>query len=149
MSEQLLRNPDIEPSLEIIAEGLCEANAAYLDFLKELKGHCIDLEWRYYNDGSSWLGKGLYKWTGARGGQNEVTAFWLSIWEGFFKVTVYIPEKSRQDALCLPLSESGKELLENAKQIGKLKFFPMIFDLNSHDLFTDVFTLIDFRKQIK
>jgi len=42
---------------------------------------------------------------GVRGGQKEVTAFWLSIWDGFFKTTFYIPEKARSEALNLPLDD--------------------------------------------
>jgi len=40
-----------------------------------------------------------------RGGQKEVTAFWLSIWDGFFKTTFYIPEKARSEALNLSLDD--------------------------------------------
>ena len=102
MSEiQLLRDPDIGPTRAIIAEALGTVNNAYESFVVDLKNHDIDLEWRYYTDGKAWLGKDLYKWTGARGGQNEVTAFWLSIWEKFFKVTIYIPEKSSLERLLI------------------------------------------------
>jgi len=147
--DQLLRNPDIEPTSEVIAGGLGAANDAYAKFINGLKSHDIDLEYRYYTDGKSWLGKGLHKWTGIRGGQKEVTAFWLSIWDGFFKVTLYIPEKCRVDALSLPLDEEIKKMIAESKQIGKLKFFPITFDLQSVELFDAVYTLIDFRKTIK
>ena len=35
--EQLLRNPDIEPSSGVIAKALGEANNAYIKFINELK----------------------------------------------------------------------------------------------------------------
>ena len=89
------------------------------------------------------------KWTGARGGQKEVTAFWLSIWDSFFKVTIYIPKKSRAEALSLPLDVEIKSMIEDTKQMGKLKFFPVIFDLKSDELLGQVYTLIDFRKKLK
>ena len=117
--------------------------------MEELKNHDIQAEWRYYNDGKAWLGKGLYKWTTSRGTQKEVTAFWLSIWDGFFKVTLYIPEKYRTEALNLPLGDEIKKMIKESKQIGKLKFFPLIFDLRSDELFEDILTLIDFRKTLK
>lgn len=94
---QLLRNPDIEPSSNVIAEALGESNSAYIKFINELASHDIHLELRYYNDGKAWLAKGIFRWTGARGGQKETTGFWLSIWNGFFKVTIYVPEKARAD----------------------------------------------------
>lgn len=145
----LLRNPDIEPTSEIIAEGLGAANNAYIKFIGELESHDIQMGWRYYTDGKAWLAKGLYKWTGVRGGQKEVTAFWLSIWDGFFKVTIYVPEKNRADALNLPLNVEIKQMIVDSKQMGKLKFFPLVFDLRSDELFDAVYTLVDFRKRIK
>ena len=149
MNEQLLRNPDIAPTSEVISEALGAVNVEYVKFIDALK-HCdIEVEWRYYNDGKSWLGKGLYKWTGTRGGQKEVTAFWLSIWDGFFKVTFYIPEKARSEALELPVGEDINAMLAAAKPMGKLKFFPLTFDLKSDELFDDIYTLVNFRKMIK
>ncbi len=148
MAEQLLRDPATEPTSESIAEGLAEANAAYLSFIEGLATRDIDLDWRYYPDGSAWLGKGLHKWTGARGGQKEVTAFWLSIWDGFFRVTIYVPEKARANALGLPLDPETREMVETAKQVGKLKFFPLVFDLRTDERFGTVYMLIDFRKTL-
>jgi len=152
--QQLLRNADIEPTSEVIAEALGSSNTAYIKFIEGLKSHDIQMEWRYYNDGKAWLAKGLYKWAGVRGGQNEITAFWLSIWDGFFKTTFFIPEKVRLEALNLPVDGNIKEMIADSKQMGKLKFFPLVFDLRSDgmrsdELFDDVYTLIDFRKIIK
>ena len=127
--EQTLRNPDIEPSSEVIAKALGDANNAYIKFINELASHDIQLEWRYYNDGKAWLAKGLYKWTGARGGQKEITVFWLSIWDSFFKVTIYFPEKNREEVLRLPLDNKVKLMMADSKQMGKLRSFPLVFDL--------------------
>jgi len=146
---QLLRNPDIEPSSDVIAKGLGEANNAYIKFINELTSQDIHLEWRYYNDGKAWLAKGLFKWTGVRGGQNEKTVFWLSIWEGFFKVTIYVPEKSRTDVLSLPLDNEVKLMIEASQQMGKLKYFPLVFELYSDAMLEAVYTLVDFRKSVK
>ena len=147
--QQLLRDPDIAPTSEVIAEALGLANTAYVKFIGGLKEHDIEAEWRYYSDGKVWLGKGMYKWTGVRGGQKEVTAFWLSIWDGFFKVTFYIPEKARFEAINLPLADDIKNMIKEAAQMGKLKFFPLTFDLCSGELIDDIYTLVEFRKMIK
>ena len=149
MSAQLLRDPNTKPTSDVIAAGLGAANAAYLHFINGLHAHEITLNWRYYTDGNAWLGKGLYRWAGPRGGQNEVTAFWLSIWENVFKVTLYIPEKARADALRLPLGDEIKAMIHEARQVGKLKFFPLTFEFDNGEAFDDLYALIDFRKQIK
>ncbi len=60
-----------------------------------------------------------------------------------------MPEKARADALKLPLDDEIKEMIEHASQIGKLKFFPLIFEVRSEELFGVIYTLIDFRKTMK
>lgn len=148
--QQLLRNPDIQPSSDVVAKALGEANDAYLKFVNELASHDIQLEWRYYPDGKAWLAKGLYKWVGVRGGQKEKTVFWLSIWDGFFKVSIYVPEKYRADVLCLPLDDEVKRMIADSKQMGnKLKYFPLVFEVSSQEIFEAMFSLADFKKSIK
>ena len=148
--KQLLRNPDIQPTSDIIAEALQDANDSYIKFLNELANQDIDLEWRYYTDGKAWLGKGLYKWLGVRGGQKVTTVFWLSIWEAFFKITIYIPEKARDDLFSLPLNNTVKQMINDSKQMGnRLKFFPLVFELNSNESFEEIHILFDFKKSLK
>jgi hypothetical protein len=147
--EQMLRNHDIEPSSDVIAKALGESNNAYIKFIKELTSHDIHLEWHYYNDGKAWLAKGLFKWKGVRGGQNEKTVFWLSIWDGFFKVTIYLPEKVHTDVLSLPFDNEIKQMIEASQQMGKLKYFPIVFDVWSDEMFDSIFLLADFRKSVK
>lgn len=149
IKKQLLRNPDIQPTNDVVAKALGEANNVYMKFVNELASHDVQLEWRYYNDGKVWLAKGLYKWTGVRGGQNESTVFWLSIWEGFFKVTIYVPEKARADISSLPLDNKVKLMIADSKQMGKLKYFPLVFDMCSNEMFEAIFSLADYRKSIK
>jgi len=151
MSEelQLMRDPAIEPTDEVLAECLGKSNDAYIKFVDGLEQHDMQLEWRYYNDGGAWLGKGLYKWTTARGTEKEMNVFWLSIWDGFFRVSFFIPEKVRADSLSLPLKGETKKMIEISKQMGKLKFFPLLFDLREDKLFDDIFKLADFKKTIK
>ena len=127
--EPLFRDENRRPTTEIIAEILGPANSTYTSFIEELEDHDIQVEWRYYHDGKTWLGKGLYTWSTIRGTQKERNTFWLSIFDGFFKVTIYIPERVRTEALNLPLNHEVLKMIEDSKQIGKLKFFPLIFDL--------------------
>jgi len=147
--QQLLRDAGFNPTRELIAQGLGEADGAYAKFLETLEGHGIQADWRYYNDGKAWLAKGLYKWVTVRGTQKETTAFWLSIWAGFFRVTIFMPEKHRAEALGLSLGGEVAQMVAEAKQMGKLKFSPLVFDLRSDELFDDIFALIDFKKLLK
>lgn len=143
---QLLRDPDIQPTEDVIANALGEAYGAYGQFINELTNHDIQIEWRYYTDGKAWLAKGLDRWTGVRGGKHETTIFWMSIWDGFFKVSFFIPEKIRAEAHSLPLADKIKLLIADSKQMGtKFKYFPLVFDLCSDEMLESVFTLVDFK----
>lgn len=146
---QLLRNPDIQPTSDIITKALSKANTAYIKFVNELANRDIQLVWRYYNDGKAWLAKGLHKRIGVRGGVSEKTVLWLSIWENFFKVTIYIPEKYRLEVYDLPFDDDVKSIIANSKQMGKLKFFPLAFDVDSDEVFTTIFSLVDFIKSTR
>jgi hypothetical protein len=64
-------------------------------------------------------------------------------------VTIYFPEKSRADVLSLPLDNEVKLIISDSRQMGKLNYFPLVFDLRSDEMFEAVFMLSDFRKSIK
>lgn len=146
---QLFRDPDTEPTGDVLAQALAEANNAYVKFVSELENRNIELVWRYYTDGKSWLAKGLYQWTGVRGGKKEMTVFWLSIWDGFFKVSIFVPEKCREDISRLPLTEEVKQMIADAKQMGnQLRYFPLVFEIRSDEMFSVLFELMDFKKRI-
>ena len=108
----------------------------------------MNLEWRYYNDGKAWLGKGLHKWKSARGNDKEKTIFWLSIWDEFFKVSIFIAEKAREGLNALKLNKNTVKMIEEAKQMGKLKFFALVFEVYS-DLPDDLALLMNYQKSVK
>lgn len=149
ISQQLLRNPDIKPTNQVIAKGLGEANNTYIRFVNDLKKYGISLmEWRYYNDSKAWLSKGEYKWTTSRGTNKVKPIFWLSIYEGFFKVSFSFSEKTRDKLLALSVGEETKKLIENAKPHGKsMKYLSIIFDIEDDKQMNDIYILAQFRKE--
>jgi hypothetical protein len=40
-------------------------------------------------------------------------------------------------------------MISDSRQMGKLNYFPLVFDLRSDEMFEAVFMLSDFRKSIK
>lgn len=149
MAEQLLRDANIEPTDEVIAAALGEVYDAYATFAGGLAARDVQVQWRYYNDGKSWLGKCIYAWTTSRGTSKEATMCWLSVWEGFFRVGIMIPAKHQEGALALPLSDAVRDKVQQAEQPGKMKTIPLGFDLCDDSLFADLYALIDFKKQLK
>jgi hypothetical protein len=148
--KQLLRNPDIEPSDTVLNECLLDAYPVYVQFLDELNKNDISLIWRYYPDGKAWLAKGIYQWIGKRGAQKEKTLFWCSVWNGFFKLVIYVPEEKREELLNLTINEDLKESISEIKRMGDtFRTLPIVFDIHSIELFESMFMIIDFKKGLK
>lgn len=61
-------------------------------------------------------------------------------------MTLHIPEKARLDVLSLPIDDEVKLLIVNSKQMEKLKFFPLVFDLCTDEKLETIYTLADFKK---
>lgn len=147
--KQLLRDPSVEPTDDMIADCLGPAGEVYTKFLEELKAYGISLmDWRFYNDGKAWLSKGEYKWTTARGTDKVKPIFWISIWDGFFKISFNFSEMTRAKLLSLPISENTKTMIENVEPNGsKMKFIPVIFNVDHEKQFVDILLVAQFRKE--
>ncbi len=148
MPMQLLRDINIEPNEEIIASCLGKTNNIYKTFIEELNKNNISLmEWRYYKDGKAWLSKGEYKWTTSRGTNKIKTIFWLSIWEGFFKISFFFPCNMKEELLKLPISKDIKNLIKNTNPMGKtMRFMPIVFNVNNDKQLDDILILANFKK---
>jgi len=147
--EQLLRNPEIQPTDKIIADGLGETYKAYTKFVKEAEHYGISfMDWRFYNDGKAWLSKGEYKWTTPRGANKAKPLFWLSIWSGFFRVAFFFGFDIKKDLLELSISQTAKDIIENVEPMGKtMRFLPLVFDISSEEQLGDLYILSEFRKE--
>ena len=69
-------------------------------------------QWRYYNDGKSWLMKVVRK---------SKTIFWLSVWNGFFRITFYFGDKAEKAIFDSPVSEKLKQEFKNGKRLGSIR----------------------------
>ena len=146
--QQLLRDPNIEPTIEVLAEGLGAAYEPYFAFINELGEYGITLmDWRFYNDGKAWLTKGEYKWTTPRGAKKVKPIFWLSIWEGFFRITFFFSTSVQTELQELPIGKETRELIINAKPMGKtMRYIPVIIDIKTSQQLNDVYHIAQFRK---
>jgi len=95
-------------------------------------------EWRYYNDGKSWLMKVTRK---------TKTIFWLAVFEGGFRTTCYFSDKASQDIEASSISEKLKQQFGEGKRYGKIRGISITFgkqkDIN------DLKTLIDIKLRLK
>lgn len=136
----ILNNPDLYPDKDVLKEVLTENVLIIYDKLLKVitsdNESKFSAEWRYYNDGKSWLCKVVNK---------KRTIFWLSVWEGYFKVSFYFTEKHKEGIASLPISESAKNQFIGAKPIGKL--IPFTIEVYSEEQLADVLTIAKFRTQ--
>lgn len=140
-AQMLLRNPEIFPSEEVLKDVLGESVYNVMNALiVSITGdeYNLSIEWKYYNDGKAWLGKVVHK---------KKTVFWISVWEGFFKVSFYFTEKHIEAIAALNIFENVKEEFCNAKPVGRL--IPMIFDVNKEEQLADLMTVVSFKKSLK
>ncbi|MDR0748626.1 MAG: DUF3788 domain-containing protein [Tannerellaceae bacterium] len=137
----LLKDPEVFPSNEVLKETLGDDIYKVLGSFVETiisEEYGLAPEWRFYNDGKAWLCKTVYK---------KKTVFWLSVWEGFFKVSFFFTEKHLDAIAALNISEAIKDEFAKAKPVGRL--IPMIFDVCKKEQLDDLLTVVRHKKSLK
>jgi hypothetical protein len=102
MDRPLLTDPDEFPGDEVLARQLGPAKPAWDAFMALLKTDYpqVAAEWRYYNDGKSWLCKVRRK---------DKTVCWVSVWHHFFKVAFYLNLRAEPLVCASSLDKDIKE----------------------------------------
>jgi hypothetical protein len=139
METQLLRDPEIFPSKDVLKEVLGQAYGVWEELeTQAVQNFTLTLDWNYYKDGKAWLCKVCHK---------KKTVFWLSVWDGFFKTSFFFTEKHLEDIAALNISKKIKEDFSRAKPVGKLR--PMLINIDKTEQLTDVLKIIKFKKEAK
>lgn len=140
-AKMLLRNPDVFPSDKVLnrvlGDNLYNVLESFLGTITS-EEYGLSIEWRFYNDGKTWLGKVTHK---------KKTIFWLSVWEGFFKVSFYFTEKHREAIAALDISEAIRQEFALAKPAGKL--IPLLIDVDNSNQLQDIWTIVRLKKRLK
>lgn len=138
-TEQLLRNPDEYPEQPVLKKALGSAFPSLSKMFNAFDSDefCLSHEWRYYKDGSSWLCKIQFK---------KKTVCWLSIWDGYFKISFYFTEKTRGGVGSLDISPKVKSSFSDAKPVGRL--IPLIIDVADIEQLADVLAIANYKKSL-
>jgi len=149
-SENLqLRNREAMPTSEILEQTLGESYAAYEAFQEGLPNLDIEQEWQWYTPHKAWFARGQHWWTTPRGTNKEKTLYWLYVYDGFFSVAVWFKEKNRSEAMKANVSEKTQQLILDAKTHGKMPTFPVILDITTVELLSDIYALINCKKELE
>jgi hypothetical protein len=136
MEHPLLNDPAVSPTAELLEEALGRAYPALRAFTDTILSDEFSLipEWRYYRDGKAWLCKIT---SGKR------TAAWLSVWRGYFKVTLYFTEKSGAGIDELAIADSLKEQYRSHRPVGRLK--PLVVEVKKKAQLRDIYTVLHYK----
>jgi len=114
MEQAILSDKNQYPTEEIIYSHIGKSKSLWLSLFENIHKDHPDFteEWRYYNDGKSWLMKVQRK---------KKTVFWLSIVKDSFRTTFYFPDKAKNILLKSTISDALKEQYKEGKNYGKIR----------------------------
>ena len=120
MDQLVLSDKTQFPTEEIIFSHLGKAKNIWVSFFEYLQENYPDIlsEWRYYNDGKSWLMKNTRK---------KKTVFWLSIQEGTFRITFYFTDRAETAIAGSTIPAEMKKQFKEGKQYGKIRGLTVFF----------------------
>jgi hypothetical protein len=120
MDTPILSDKSQFPTDKIIFAHLGKAKTLWAALFQYLDKEHADFtrEWRYYNDGKSWLMKVQRK---------KKTVFWLSVLEGSFRTTFYLHEKAGKIVAESKLSQELKEQFRSGKSFGKIRGVRVVY----------------------
>ena len=136
MDDQLLRDPEVEPTNEVLKREFGDWYPVYKEFVTAISSEPQSLkpEWKYYKDGKAWLCKISRK---------RKTVVWLSAWKDHFKLGFYFTDKTGAGINDLAVSPIYKENYESSEPIGKLK--PLIAEVSKVSQLEDIYSLIEYK----
>ena len=138
MENQILTDPLVKPENNVLETALGKNYKRLKEFIEKINEKNIILEWNYYNDGKSWLGKLLYK---------KKNLAWLSIWNTGFKLTFYFTEKTIAGIHKLEIDNEIKNMIKNNKPVGKL--IPILFLISSKNKMNDGLNILEYKMNLK
>ncbi len=114
MEKPSLNDKNECPNDEVLSRELGKAKGAWDSFIAFIKeSHpSFSVEWRYYNDGKSWLCKITKK---------KKTVCWVSVWPGMFKTGFYFPDRAEDLIKKSKLSKKYVDQFVNGKKYGKIR----------------------------
>jgi len=140
MEPIVLTDPNVQPTDELIFSIIGENSIYWEQIIGYLYDNHFDIteEWRFYNDGKSWLYRTL---------QKKKTIYWVGVQSDTFRVSFWLSEKSLPMIEASTIPESIKEEYRNAKPFNKSRCVTVV--MTSPDDLKNVLKLIELKLKIK
>lgn len=113
MEPSVLVDPTCVPADEVVFAHLGKRRALWEALFRSIDADHPDLDvaWRYYNDGKSWL---------MNVSRKKKTVFWLSVFAGGFRITAYFTDKAAAAIEASALADDLKAQFLGGRRFGKL-----------------------------
>ncbi len=114
MEKPCLNDKNEYPTDAVLSHHLGESKNTWDSFINILKVDypTFSTEWRYYNDGKSWLFKVTDK---------KKTICWVSLYDHLFKATFYFTDNAEDFLRNSKLEQKYIDQFTNGKKYGKIK----------------------------
>lgn len=135
-----LRDPDISPTRHVLSETLGSNFAQYERLVATVTSPEMGMEpeWRYYNDGKSWLCKVTF---------GQKTVFWLSVWDDHtVRASFFFAQSKTEGVLDLEIGDGIKDEMRAAIPSGRL--VPLVLELSDSNM-DDIITIANYKKRLK
>jgi hypothetical protein len=121
MDKPVLTDKDQFPTEEIIFSNIGRTKTVWKSVFQYIHTNHPDFleQWRYYNDGKSWLMKLTRK---------SKTIFWLGVLNGVFRITFYFSEKAVVEIMKGKLSAKLWKKFNEANKVGKSTSITLLMD---------------------
>lgn len=121
MDRIILNDKNQFPTEEIIFSHIDKSKTFWESLFKHIHTNHPDFseEWRYYNDGKSWLMKVTRK---------SKTIFWLSLVENTFRITFYFGDKAETAMKESRISAALKKQFVDGRRYGKIRGLTLMMD---------------------
>ena len=138
MEAQSLTDPVVKPDDTVLKAALGKHYPLFAEFVRKINEAGLALEWNYYNDGKTWLGKVLHK---------KKNLCWLSVWNTGFKLTFYFPAGSIDGVFQLDIDDEIKNNALEMKPVGKSR--PVMMFVKNKKSIKSGQILLDYKKNLK
>jgi len=109
MDPIVLTDPVVQPTEELIFSIIGENSVYWEQLIEYLYENHFDIteEWRFYNDGKSWLYRALRK---------KKTIYWIGVIKDTFRISFWFGDKAESIIEASILPENIKDQFRNAKR---------------------------------
>ena len=140
MEPIVLTDPNVQPTEELIFSIIGENSVYWEELIEHIYENHFDIseEWRFYNDGKSWLYKVVKK---------KQTLYWIGVIKDTFRISFWFGVKAEPVIESSSLPGSIKEEFRNAKRYGQLRAISI--EMRSPEDLENALKLIELKAKMK